>query len=130
MRFDLADLGRLSPEQQAAVRAQLGIEEPVVEPLSERDVREERRFLGRVVGALRTAGWLAFHCHDSRRSEPGLPDVIAVRGSTLLALELKTPDGRVTAEQERWLDALARVERVEAKLVRPEQWEEILEVIR
>ena len=55
-------------------------------------------------------GWLVHHTHDSRRNswttDPGLPDLILVRGGILIFAELKKQKGKVTKKQQIWLDAL------------------------
>jgi hypothetical protein len=48
-----------------------------------------------------------YHTHNSRRSEPGFPDLTVVGAHGVLFRELKSERGRVTADQRRWLDALA-----------------------
>lgn len=67
----------------------------------------ERDLQRQVIDLAELRGWRCYHTFDSRRSAPGFPDVMAVRGSRLLAVELKRESGRVTAEQQAWLDALA-----------------------
>lgn len=54
-------------------------------------------------------GWLVYHTHDSRRSEPGFPDLVLVhpRRGELVFAELKSDTGRVSHEQRAWLEALA-----------------------
>lgn len=49
----------------------------------------------------------------------GLPDVLGIVGSTLLAWELKAASGRPSVDQHRWLAALQRVESVDARIIRP-----------
>lgn len=56
----------------------------------------------------RAAGWLAYHTHDSRRSEPGFPDAVFVRDGRIVFAELKAARGRVTPEQRAWLEALGK----------------------
>jgi len=79
----------------------------------------ERELQRLVLEVLRREGWIAYHTFDSRRSEPGFPDVIAIRGDRLLALECKTERGRVTQAQRRWLEAFAEVRGAAAYIVRP-----------
>lgn len=57
----------------------------------------------------RLTGWLTYHTHDSRRSEPGFPDLVLLhtRRHRLIFAELKTDTGRLTPDQENWLAALA-----------------------
>ena len=50
-------------------------------------------------------GLLCFHDNDSRRNRAGLPDLIIV-GSSVLFVELKSEDGRVSPEQRIWISAL------------------------
>lgn len=52
---------------------------------------------------------LVYHTHDSRRSNPGFPDLVMVsrRQRRVLYRELKRHGGRVTPEQQAWIDALA-----------------------
>lgn len=65
-------------------------------------------------------GWLYHHAADSRRSDAGLPDVIAVRGEVLAVMELKRQNGRLRPEQRQWIDALEQVRWVIPAVVRPE----------
>ena len=90
----------------------------------------ERDWQAMVTAAAQHLGYLAYHTHDARRSQPGYPDLCLVRGERLVFLELKTEKGRVRPEQQVWLDALSQVPGVVAMVARPSQWEEILEVLR
>jgi Holliday junction resolvase len=79
----------------------------------------ERELQQAVLDLARTHSWKAYHTFDSRRSEPGFPDLIAIRGERLLAIEFKSEKGKVTPEQSAWLDAFRDVWRVEAMVIRP-----------
>ena len=83
----------------------------------------EKAFLAQVLRLARLAGWLCFHPYDSRKSCAGFPDLTLVRESLIFA-ELKSDTGKVTAEQQHWLDRL-KAAGAEAHLWRPRDWEEI-----
>lgn len=51
-------------------------------------------------------GLLRYHTHDSRRSPRGYPDLTICGIGGVLFRELKAQRGRVTPEQQAWLDAL------------------------
>lgn len=75
--------------------------------------------------------WLVYHPYDSRRSTPGFPDLTLARNGRLLFIELKTARGKVSPDQQFWLDTLAKCDGVEmAEVWRPNQFEEIVEVLR
>jgi hypothetical protein len=66
----------------------------------------EAQLQSAVIELARTLQWRVFHPYDSRRSEPGWPDLTLVRGKRLLFVELKAEKGRPSAEQKEWLQAL------------------------
>ena len=87
----------------------------------------ESQLLAHIREAAAVNGWLLYHVHDSRRSEAGFPDVIAVRDGAILALELKGHDargrlGKATPAQLRWLSALRDGRVVAAVVVTPREW--------
>ena len=90
----------------------------------------ERQWQDLVIGAAKALGWIVYHTHDSRRSEPGFPDLILIRGNVLVAVELKTMKGRVRPEQVLWVEAFAGVSQVSSMLARPSDWEQIERVLR
>lgn len=80
-----------------------------------------------VVDTVQKLGGLTYHTHDSRRSASGFPDLVIVfpRSGGLLFVELKSATGRVSADQQRWLDALGTVRLTtvrEVHLWRPSDW--------
>ena len=79
----------------------------------------ERELQTAVLKLAKLHGWTAYHTFDSRRSAPGFPDLILLRGERCLALELKSETGKATDEQLAWLRAFARVRFVDAAIVRP-----------
>jgi len=72
-----------------------------------------------VLSLAKLHGWIAYHTYDSRRSAPGFPDLILLRGERCLALELKRTGEHPTDEQLEWLRAFSRVRFVDAAIVRP-----------
>lgn len=91
----------------------------------------EKGLLLSVTALAKRFGWLVYHTHDSRRSEAGFPDLCMVRvreyrEAELLFVELKSRNGVVTPEQQRWMYALWEVERpnttVKAHIWRPRHW--------
>ena len=65
----------------------------------------EKQFQSHLVQYAKNRGWLVYHTYDSRRCEPGFPDLVLVR-EVVLYRELKSEKGRVTPAQRKWGDAL------------------------
>ena len=75
-------------------------------------------------------GWRHYHTFNSRRSDPGFPDLVLLhedRGR-LLFIEVKIESGKPTPAQLAWLDALARCDE-EIYIVRPANLDEIQEIL-
>lgn len=89
----------------------------------------EKAFQAQVLELARLSGWLCYHTFNSRRSVPGLPDLVMVRPPVIVFAECKTETGRLRPEQRTWLDALGACESVEVRLWRPSAWPEIKEVL-
>ena len=77
-------------------------------------------------------GWKWYHPYLSIHSERGFPDVTLVKPPRLIYAELKSEKGKVTDNQQEWLDILSAIPGVEVYLWRPtdEDWEEIVRVLR
>jgi hypothetical protein len=88
----------------------------------------EKRFMAQVVALAKLKRWAVRHDYDSRRSEPGYPDLTLCRPPRLVFAELKSPKGRPTAEQLYWLEIL-RLSGVEVHIWRPSDWDEIGRVL-
>lgn len=91
---------------------------------------KEKQFQELVIQAARMTGWACYHTHDSRRSEPGYPDlhlVHGVRGESLFA-ELKTEKGQLSAAQKHWLAILAAAGQ-RAYVWRPSDWDSIERIL-
>lgn len=68
----------------------------------------EAQLLATIRQACRKLGLLCYHTYDSRRSEPGFPDLVIVGAERVIYRELKSERGRLRPEQRTWLDALSR----------------------
>ena len=90
----------------------------------------ERDFQAQVVQLAKLTGWRVYHTYDSRRSNPGFPDLVLVRAPRVILAELKRERGRVTAAQREWGETLRACPGVEYYLWRPSDWDEIEQVLR
>lgn len=78
----------------------------------------------KIIQAAEELGWMAYHTHDSRRSNAGWPDLVLVhpRHRRLIIWELKSAKGRATPAQLAWLAALRNIPGILVGLKRPEDW--------
>ena len=74
-------------------------------------------------------GWLTYHTYDSRMSQPGFPDVVALKGHRCVWMELKSEKGKVTPHQKQWLDELV-VSQQDVYLVRPADLDAVADIAR
>ena len=79
-----------------------------------------------IIDAAHTGGWLVYHTHDSRRSQKGFPDLVLVRPPQVIFAELKGPGGRVTPEQQVWIEALEDCVMITAVTVYPDGYNALL----
>jgi len=68
----------------------------------------ELDFQSVIIAEAKRLGYLVYHTHDSRRSEPGFPDLVMVapKFKLVFAIELKTDRPKLKPEQQAWLDRL------------------------
>lgn len=66
----------------------------------------EAEFQSQVRQLCKIRGLLVYHTQDSRRSDPGFPDLVIVGSRRMIYRELKKQDGRVSAMQQYWIDRL------------------------
>lgn len=92
-------------------------------------IYSEKQFQQVVVDLARDLGWMVYHTYNSRRSEPGFPDLTMVRRGRVIFAELKTEEGKLAPEQDVWLTSLAECEDIEVYVWRPSEWEDIQEVL-
>ena len=98
----------------------------------ERLLREipEKAFMEQIREIAIVSGWMTYHTHNSQRSEPGWPDLALYKDRRLVFIETKRQIGRVTPEQQTWIDALNTVDgAVQAYIFRPSDWDQIHEVL-
>jgi hypothetical protein len=86
----------------------------------------EAEFQAALVAEAERLGWECYHTHDSRRSDPGLPDLLLVRPPRLIFAELKSAAGRLRPAQAKWVALLRGVPAVEVFVWRPDMWPEIV----
>ena len=118
------DSDRLSPEQVEQLR---------------NSIMTERNLQIVVEECLRSRDWFVYHSPDSRGSEPGLLDIVAVRPPRVLFVELKSQEGKLDRRerwtmrskrktrrrlptQAQWFERLKKCPGVETYLWRPSDW--------
>ena len=67
----------------------------------------EKDFQGQVIRIAKVFGWKVYHTYDSRRSEPGYPDLCLVKHKIMFR-ELKREKGRLTPAQKEWGEAIKK----------------------
>jgi len=87
----------------------------------------EKAFMDTILQAAEIYGWWTYHTHDSRRSTAGFPDLVLVKPPHVLFLEVKRENGRLTVAQADVLALLWGCNEVQAAVVRPSDWEQIVE---
>ena len=117
-------LVRMPPRRAEVARAaRKGSGMPPIPRMPERQLQELVR---------RTAllfGFHFYHTHNSRRSDPGFPDCVMLKGSALLGeptrlvvAELKSSRGKVSAAQQGWLDRFRELPGAEVFVWYPRDW--------
>lgn len=87
----------------------------------------EKAFQDTVVQAAELYGWWHYHTHDSRRSTPGFPDLVLIKPPKVIFLEVKREKGRLTVAQADVLAMLSDCSDVDAAVVRPSDWAQVVE---
>jgi hypothetical protein len=99
----------------------------------------ERDFQIAVLEAARLLGWRVAHFRTARTARgwrtpvegdgAGFPDLVLLRGERLLARELKSASGRLSAEQLAWLEAFGAAG-VDVGVWREGDWETVKAELR
>lgn len=83
----------------------------------------EQQFMEAIQQMAGYLGWKTYHTHDSRRSEPGFPDLVLVKiNQPVKFREVKTEKGRLTKEQDAWITLLA-LAGADVGVWRPRDWD-------
>lgn len=91
----------------------------------------ERELDRQVMDLVKLFGWaLSYHTFISVKSAPGFPDRVFVRPPRVLFVEEKSEKGVLTANQERWAEALKACPGVEYVLLRPSGLNAFTEILR
>lgn len=103
---------------------------------TEWDHISEADFQTTVIEMAGYCGWkLIYHTRDSRGSAAGFPDLVMIRGDSMIVAELKSQQGRVSPAQLQWYGACLKVEdrsngAVQAYLWRPSDLDDIERVLQ
>ena len=97
----------------------------------------ERDWQARVVDLAKLFEWRYMHVYPLRRAggvrtattTKGWPDLILVRRGRMLVVELKADDGRLSPEQQEWLQELRLVQGLECYVWRPRDWDEVCRLL-
>lgn len=100
-----------------------------VTPAALRRSQPEASFQRQVTDLLHSRGWLWYHANLSIRDRRGFPDLIACRRDRLLAVELKSANGKPTEDQLEWLVRLS-LAGAEVHIWKPDDWAKVDEVTR
>ena len=90
----------------------------------------EKQLLAQVRSLAKTFGFMTYHTHNSRKSEPGYPDLTLLKPRRLIFAELKREVGVMTVEQKEWLARLNTVPGVEAYLWKPSDIDQIIAILQ
>ena len=107
-------------------------------------IESEAEFLNLVVELAHLKGWLVAHSRPAWSSkgyrtpiqgDKGFFDLVLVRRtpegfSDIIFAELKSEKGRLTKEQQEWLDVLKLNPTTQCFVWRPSDWQEIISVLR
>jgi len=100
----------------------------------------EAQFMQQIIDLSRLYGWRVAHfrpamTRSGRWATPvqadgaGFPDLCMVKRARLIFAEIKSDKGKLSPEQETWITELTNCMRCEVYIWKPENWEEIVEVL-
>lgn len=102
----------------------------------------EEEFQQQVIDLAHYCNWTVAHFRKARTLKgwvtpvqadgKGWPDLVLVRHFTIIFAELKSEKGKLTPEQQNWIDLLSNVgdKDVQVYIWRPENWDKIEATLR
>lgn len=90
----------------------------------------EKQFQRLVLDLACLEGWHTYHTYDSRKSNPGFPDLCLLRRQRCLMVELKSERGKLSTAQEEWLAHWRQVPGIEVFCWKPSDWDAIEATLR
>jgi hypothetical protein len=91
--------------------------------------RPEQTFQREVQEFARANEWIDWHVLRSKGMRAGFPDLVLLREPDCLWIELKAPNGKVTTPQKEMHDMLRACGQT-IYVWKPEDWDEIIEVLK
>jgi hypothetical protein len=118
---------KVPAELEAEILRRCGLAAPV--PTEENAAQSEKEFMEAVIKRAKELAWKVYHTRDSRKSEAGFPDLVLLRGPSIVVAELKkSEDEEPTPAQRNWLEAFSEAG-IAAYCWRPTDWPEIERVL-
>lgn len=90
---------------------------------------KERDFQQQIIEAAHLLDWKVYHTYDSRRCQPGYPDLTMVKPPRVIFAEIKQEGKYPTPIQREWQEALRRCPGVEVYVWKPSQWEDAVKIL-
>jgi hypothetical protein len=91
-------------------------------------MQSEASFQAQVCELAELRGWRWYHVPDSRLCPAGFPDLVLTRRPHVIFAELKRQDGKVSRQQQTWLDELKACGQ-HVYVWRPSDWDDIVEIL-
>lgn len=92
-------------------------------------VLTEQQWMAQVKELAGFRSWHFYHTYNSRKSNPGFPDLVLMRAPRVIFAELKRDKGQLTLDQIVWKEGLEGCPDVEYYLWRPSDWQQVTEVL-